>query len=1167
MQEPLIPSVVKNDSPGYIAVKELKEILIYANSDEGNGVRNIALTGPFGSGKSSILLTVQKEFAKEAKNSTNEALSFLPISLATLKSLRDSEDVGDKEQESHKGDDNTIEQTKESLNRKIEYSILQQLVYREQADVVPNSRIKRIRTPETVSTKKIFWCLLFAIISILVLFEPSWCRVGSIYNTLNFGYFNIIGDIVALLYLVWACYKYVIPSIAKAYSKYRVDKINLHGAEIKIAQENSIFNHHLDEILYFFSQTEYNVVVIEDLDRFDSPDIFLKLRELSMLINESKIVGRHVSFVYAVKDDIFKNEERTKFFDQIVTVIPFINASNSRDKLKEKLGAAGEGIDDDALTDMAFFIQDMRILINIVNEYAQYHAMLSASNVGLSLDKTKLLAMIVYKNYYPEDFAKLHRRDGKVYKVLRLRDKFEQTALHDITEKEENLKKLYAIQNEVNGRNLSELRLQFIQEIVQRENERISSICVNSSYYSPFEISNSEDLFNKFFQADTMTYGYYNNEPYYRRFQTDTRNDFQTLIRNTCTDTQFSTRSKLILDSGKRQLQKEDEAIQLEKSKIVGQPIRFYLQNYKDCLELDEFVNLKLSDMMTRFLTEGYIDENYYDYISYFYEGMLTGSDREWVLCAKMDRQRPYNYPLQQVKNVVKELKYSDFNHSAILNINVLDFLVENQKVKDKNLYDKFMSNIKNADVDVDFILAYWEQGRNKDKVLNEYINWDEETTWIVADEISNPEKAYNLKIIWCKYAYRIPYVTIDWLNENFDFISDNFDNIGVTQTDKIIPVCQFLELSASNNHISKSLIDNRSFEITLNNVSILLNWIGNKPTGNCIPVSITNILNCGNDKFIEYLTGKESLEKTIGIILDETIEEPSGIIYILNNEYLTTEIKKDFLKYQTTLVDKISMIKDDMRPMAVELSLIVPSWDNIITYYSTNKIDAKLQVYIDTHYEEIAETKFPNDHSDAMNFALSLFISDKLAIEKHVKLLSSVGLKFAPSDKLTGLDSERFINIIKNNAINFEDEWFTILAGSDNLGYYLEFFHTEFIHKIDNYKLDLTSAAASYLTNSEVLSLDEKVKIYKILPETIIKSHVDLKDFGAQIILNDYNSLKWTPNQIKILLHPEMKADIDRKLRFVIMSLDENFIDEMLIELGGDYADILNSSRHPKLP
>ena len=82
-------------------------------------------------------------------------------------------------------------------------------------------------------------------------------------------------------------------------------------------------------------------MVIEDLDRFDTPDIFLKLRELNFLLNNSAVVGRKIKFIYAVKDDMFKDSSRTKFFDYITTVIPVINPSNSKDKLKEELEKRG----------------------------------------------------------------------------------------------------------------------------------------------------------------------------------------------------------------------------------------------------------------------------------------------------------------------------------------------------------------------------------------------------------------------------------------------------------------------------------------------------------------------------------------------------------------------------------------------------------------------------------------------------------------------------------------------------------------------------------------------------------------------------------------------------------------------------------------------------------
>ena len=174
-----------------------------------------------------------------------------------------------------------------------------------------------------------------------------------------------------LLFVLYVIARYVF----KSYSNSKLNKLNLKEGEIEVIEDNSIFNKHLDEILYFFQVTDYNVVIIEDLDRFGTPSIFLKLRELNQLINESKIVGRHITFIYAIKDDIFKDEERTKFFDFITTVIPVINPSNSKDKLKSALevkGCGNDGISDEDLSEMAFFIQDMRILTNIVNEYKQY---------------------------------------------------------------------------------------------------------------------------------------------------------------------------------------------------------------------------------------------------------------------------------------------------------------------------------------------------------------------------------------------------------------------------------------------------------------------------------------------------------------------------------------------------------------------------------------------------------------------------------------------------------------------------------------------------------------------------------------------------------------------------------------------------------------------------
>lgn len=113
--------------------------------------------------------------------------------------------------------------------------------------------------------------------------------------------------------------------ILLSYHGYHLSKLNLKDGEIEL-KDASIFNKHLDEIIYFFQRTKYDVVIIEDLDRFNTSDIYLKLRELNQLVNESKEINRHIVFIYAVKDDVFKDAQRAKFFDYISTVIPVIKS-------------------------------------------------------------------------------------------------------------------------------------------------------------------------------------------------------------------------------------------------------------------------------------------------------------------------------------------------------------------------------------------------------------------------------------------------------------------------------------------------------------------------------------------------------------------------------------------------------------------------------------------------------------------------------------------------------------------------------------------------------------------------------------------------------------------------------------------------------------------------
>lgn len=64
-------------------------------------------------------------------------------------------------------------------------------------------------------------------------------------------------------------------------------KLNLQGNEIEIFEESddSYFDKYLNEVLYLFENAEADVIVFEDIDRFNANRIFERLREVNTLAN------------------------------------------------------------------------------------------------------------------------------------------------------------------------------------------------------------------------------------------------------------------------------------------------------------------------------------------------------------------------------------------------------------------------------------------------------------------------------------------------------------------------------------------------------------------------------------------------------------------------------------------------------------------------------------------------------------------------------------------------------------------------------------------------------------------------------------------------------------------------------------------------------------------
>lgn len=154
------------------------------------------------------------------------------------------------------------------------------------------------------------------------------------------------------------------------------------------------------------------------------------MRELNTVINNYDNIKRKVVFVYAIKDDMFKDEDRTKFFDFIIPVIPYINATNSGEILRDLLEFEKDengiykskkyDITDRYIGEISPFIQDMRVLTNICNEFLVYKRTLKMTK----LKDHEMFSMIAFKNLYPKEFAELEAEKGIVKQIFKGKREF-----------------------------------------------------------------------------------------------------------------------------------------------------------------------------------------------------------------------------------------------------------------------------------------------------------------------------------------------------------------------------------------------------------------------------------------------------------------------------------------------------------------------------------------------------------------------------------------------------------------------------------------------------------------------------------------------------------------------------------------------------------------------
>ena len=489
----------------------------------------------------------------------------------------------------------------------------------------------------------------------------------------------------------------------------RISHIEAKGLHLELGEagKESIITRHMEDILCLFMTSGCKTVVFEDIDRFSNIGIFTKLREINLILNSDKSSRKAkepIRFIYALKDDLFVDEtKKTKFFDFIIPVVPVINASNSHDALIKLIPTEEPGLVQDPdraekikekvrqfAQDIEPFLSDMRLLKNFRNEFAIYREVIS-----YRANPEKLLGMVVFKNFFPKDFALLHSGGGILGELVRGRSFVLKDVQAAMEQKEKDIQEKIRFCQQETATDLEHLQLAYWGALWKAIGDSNIQVVQNNQVHS---IHNLPHLPGGFESVQNGTLHIHFQQ---RRFPKWKQIEDSVDPRHS-----YSERAQLVTSNSKEKL----SSLQQSLDEIRAQKDSTTKKNYSELLKEgilkeDDIVHwldhhhhhLEKNDLdlFLVLLRKGYIDENYRYYISWISANKST-QDYYFELEVRQRSDTDRYLELDNPKEVLRNLTLRDFETKSVFNLSLFKELVAVKGEK----YDAMIALIARGDPD-----------------------------------------------------------------------------------------------------------------------------------------------------------------------------------------------------------------------------------------------------------------------------------------------------------------------------------------------------------------------------------------------------------------------------------------------------------------------------------
>ena len=1031
---------------------------------------------------------------------------------------------------------------------------MKQLFYKVNYKKIPQSRYRKLHK---INWKRVwgYLVLIFFVFGIVeFIFFPDTFQMIIKKIEVAGGKFGLKGMVSNSIFLAF-CVE-ILAIIARTYRlvlfRFKVNEVKLPAETVLKNSETAaetIFNKNMDEIVYFFEETKYRIVFFEDLDRLEDPSIFIHLRELNTLLNNYDGIKRRIVFVYAIRDDIFTDTDRTKFFEFIIPVIPIINSTNSGEIFLQKLEESEKKgifheISQEFILDVSPYVEDMRILQNIYNEFVVYKETIRTDQ-ELKLSDETMMALIIFKNLYPREFAELQMERGVVKQAFEDKQRYisEQcmqwrNEIDEFTQKLEKyhddcLEQVKELKTAMLGAMVDWQGIPYSIKKNSWDKYPVSKIMGDS--FELLQLAELQDV-----KIEYYTWNSYQSEKSVNNFQEVFKRYYER-IKN----------FQFVQEKGVSSIKGEIEDLKKNAHELSGWSLKKLIEEFGVHNVLSEKV--AENKLLVFLLRRGYIDEKYANYINYFKGTSITKEDMNYILAVKNMEKLPYNYNLTKVGMVIQRLQPYEFEQKSIFNFILLEYLLSEENENEKRMI--LIDQLSDRTVESwEFIDEFIEQTQYKERLIQLLaMRWPD--MW--NDIVQNISITYERKIFYLQLLIdNVDTKRLFELNDNnkmSGFIEENPDilqQLSSIQDQKVISLIErlgiiFTNVSIENvsEEVLRYVFENQYYELNDTMIRRIVEFENDTMLSGLDTRNYTTIISLGYEPLIKYI--QENLKQYVKEIIlapnntKEDVEQVMDLLErMLENDPEETKICLELVNHEEICVDDISEccgkfdsdFDKDVKILWDELldkEKVSLKWENIKCYWDRYKITQELLQYIETNSDQLACLK---NQCLKKEFAEE-FITSAIDDSAFEKLLPQLELEF--DIPIETVEKQKVEILIKKKYIPFD------------------------IKKYDEIKEVYPDLCPDFIlyNQAEYMEVMEKIPMGETLLETLLLSSV-LNSSNAEVLLNVFGENYMTTHIAQYLLQ------IDVKISISVFNTAWTYLltDEIKNRLMLKYCSILNA-------